>query len=54
VFSIFESRGSSITAEEAVEAGKKMEKEYDLEQAYLRIDFNIVVGKKSKLNFGKR
>jgi hypothetical protein len=38
--------GSEMTIEEAVEAGKKMKSEADLGEAYTRMDFNIVVGKK--------
>jgi hypothetical protein len=38
--------GSDMTAEEAVRVGTMMKREADLGNAYLRMDFNIVVGKK--------
>jgi hypothetical protein len=38
--------GSDMTVEEAVRVGTMMKREADLGHAYLRMDFNIVVGRK--------
>ena len=44
--------GSGMTVEEAVEIGKMMKREADLGEAYLRMNFNIVVGKKPESSPG--